>query len=538
LENVLNDWGGRSIMQFPVLKIRGAFWISLLIAYLLLFQPSALAADVRVFAEPGLSNVLVNEYQDITAKVMQFYQDVYKFTPNKSIRVVVAADEAGYIQVLQREGYNSEQAVRTAKASSGVSLGVKPVIVICADKSTNYLARIRVITHEMFHQLQSEQKGAVSAHNWLLEGSAKMSEYVLLEWLEKGSLAAHRNNLINILANARVKANPSELAEGGAKWTSLMEQKMYPYEISELMTDYLAMQAGYPAILRYFANIGETHNRETAFLKTFGMSHDQFVQKYVAYMKQGEAALGQLIFETEGDIAPEVVKNIKNNGKAIEQFLRSEGWKLSQSSRFILVPNQEIMLKVMRRELPQQEESKLAIIAQRATIVGFSGLNFVFDVGKTAEPDRGYSKLAIIVCRSAIVMTAKPAPVVKLYWLYEGTARVLAAKAEEAAGLKTKGNYRRDWETAVKKAKNHPPLAQVSDSLNPAFSRYGEEATYASVALAASYLNEKTSPDMLLRYFTVYRDLNDAPRSFQQVFGMSVEAFDQEYGAAMTGLLK
>ncbi|MBP2666919.1 MAG: hypothetical protein H6Q76_1899, partial [Firmicutes bacterium] len=92
MENVLNDWGGRSIMQFPVLKIRGAFWISLLIAYLLLFQPSALAADVRVFAEPGISNVLVNEYQDITAKVMQFYQDVYKFTPNKSIRVVVAAD--------------------------------------------------------------------------------------------------------------------------------------------------------------------------------------------------------------------------------------------------------------------------------------------------------------------------------------------------------------------------------------------------------------------------------------------------------------
>jgi len=525
-------------MQLPFLKYRGAFRGILLITFLLLFQPSAQAGEVRVVAEPGLSDVLVNEYRDITAKVLQFYQEAYTFSPNKSISVIVAADEAGYSQVLQREGLSQEQAIRTAKSSVGVSLGVKPVIVICASKNINYLARIRVITHEMFHQLQYDLKGAAPAHNWLVEGSARMSEYVLLEWLGKGSVAVHRNNLINILANAKVKANPSELTEGGAKWASLVEQKMYPYEVSELMTDYLATQAGNPAILRYFANIGETHNREAAFLKTFGMSYDQFMQKYAAYMKQEETALGQLIFETEGNISPEVVRKIKNNGKAIEQMLRSEGWKFSQSSRFILVPNQEALLKIMLRELPQQEESKLADLAQRATIVPFSGLNFAINVGMTADPDWGFSMLAVTVCRSAIVMTANPAPAWKLYWLYEGTARVLAAKAEEAAGLKNKGDYRREWETAVQKTKTYPPLAQMSGSLASAFSRYGEDATYASAALAASYLAEKTSPDMLLRYFTVYRDLNDAPRSFQQVFGMTVEAFDQEYGTTMNGLLK
>jgi len=520
------------------MKVRNTFWGLLLMAYLMLFQPSVLAAEVRVAVEPGISDVLATEYRDIRAKVMQFYQEVYKFTPNKPISVIVVPDEASYIQVLQREGYSADMALRAAKSSGGVSLGAKSVIIVCASKYTTFLARIRVIDHEMFHQLQSELRGSVPAHNWLVEGSAKMSEYVLLEWLDKGSLATHRNNLVNTLSNVKVKADPNDLTETGAKWTSLMEQKMYPYEISELMTDYLATLAGNPAIFRYFASLGETRNRDTAFQKTFGMSHEQFVQKYVAYMKQGESELGQLQFETEGDVAAEVVRKITNNGKAIEQLLRSEGWKFTQSPRFILVPNQDAMLKVLRRELPLVEESRLANIAKLATVAGLSSLNFVVDVGKTAEPDRGFSKLAIMVCRSVVVMTAKPAPVAKLFWLYEGTSRVLAAKAEEAAGLKSKGEYRREWEAAVQKANGYLPLSQMAASLSPSFTRYGEDATNASVALAASYLTEKTSPDSALRFFKAYSDLNDAPRAFQQVFGMTLEAFDQEYAASMNGLLK
>jgi hypothetical protein len=34
-------------------------------------------------------------------------------------------------------------------------------------------------------------------------------------------------------------------------------------------------------------------------------------------------------------------------------------------------------------------------------------------------------------------MTARPANAKSIYWIYEGTARVLTAKAKEAAGGKT-----------------------------------------------------------------------------------------------------
>lgn len=501
-------------------------------------SPSALAADVIVVAEPGVSDILANEYRDITAKVMEFYQTIYNFVPNKTIKVIVVPDELGYVQVLQREGHTQEQAIRTAKASAGVSLGSKPIIVICADKNLKYLPRIKTVAHEMFHQLQWNLKGNAQEHYWLTEGSAKMSEYVLLEWLGEGSLAAHRQSLVNFLVNTKIKAGPYDLLNGGAQWTSLMEQKMYPYQVSELMTDYMMAQAGKPAIARYFAYLGETHNRDAAFQKAFGMSHDQFVQKYYAYMKQEEAAIGQLKFEVEGDVAPEMVQRINSNGKSIEQMLRGQGWKLSMSSRFILVPNQDAMLKVMHRELPQVPANKLDEIVRRGTIASVGEMNFVFDVGKTAEPDRGFSKLALIVCRSSIVMTARPAPVMSIYWLYEGTARILAAKAEEAAGWKKAGDSRQEWIAAIQKAQGYPTLAQMTSFPTSAVSRYGEEAVYATAALATGYLTEKLSPDILLRYFTVFRDLNDGPRAFQQVSGMTLEAFEIEFGTYLTGLTK
>jgi hypothetical protein len=85
-----------------------------------------------------------------------------------------------------------------------------------------------------------------------------------------------------------------------------MEEHMYPYEVSASMTEYLMRKVGKPPIIRYFALIGETHNRDTAFHKAFGMSYTQFVEDYKSYMKQEAAAAGRIDFDVEGYVAPEV----------------------------------------------------------------------------------------------------------------------------------------------------------------------------------------------------------------------------------------
>jgi hypothetical protein len=468
--------------------------------------------------------------------VTQFYQEVYSFTPAKPIKIIIVRDEPGYVQALQREGYTQEQAVRTAKASGGVSLGAKQVIIIPADKNINYLSRIRTVTHEVFHQMQTELKGSASVHAWLVEGSAKMSELVLVEWLGEGSLASYRQNLLNVLANVKLKSDPADLAEGGPKWTSLVEQKMYPYEVAELMTDYLMSIAGKPAVVKYFAFIRDTGSRDAAFRRAFGMSHDEFIGKYKAYIAQEEKGAGQARFETEGDVPPEIVQRITGDGKRIEQKLRSQRWNLSMSQRFIIVPNQEAMLKVLRREQPQVEEARHVQLAQRSSIVTIGGLNYVIDASKLTDPPKSFNDLASIMGRWAIELTARPASVTAVSWLYEGGSRLLVAKLADEAGFRSAEDVRQYWIKTLKNARAYPTLTEIKGSLPTAISRYGAEVVTATAYLATAYLI--SAPSILADYYVVLRDINDGPRTFQQVFAKSLDGYDTEFSAYLKTLLQ
>lgn len=501
------------------------FWGILLVFSCWLIVAPAQAAGVVVEAE-GISDVLANEFRDIAGQVGTFYQEVYKYSPAKNVRIVVVPDEAAYAQRLQREGIGPDAAVRLAKSSGGVSLGTRGLIIIPADKNPRYLNRIRTVTHELFHEMQAELDGGISPHRWLTEGSAKLSEMVLLGWLDKGSPATHRAGLINVLVNVKLMAAPTDLVDG-TKWTSLVEQKMYPYEISELMTEYLQRQAGAPQIVQYFRYLGQTRNREAAFRNAFGMTHGQFVIDYAGYFAQEAATKGKLMFETEGEVASDVDQAIRANGAAVEKLLRDQGWRLNWSQRYVIVPSKEAMLKVLRREQPLADEDRHAEIAKVATVAGFGGVNYVFDTGKAVDAEKRIRPLAIMAARSAMVMTAHPAPVTGLFWLYEGTAQMTAARAAESSGIKSLADMRQGWINAIGKA-GSPALTEMKTTLAPAAKKYGNAAVTATVALAAARLQEK-SPDAIVRYFVVLKDLNDAPRAFQQIFGMTPEAFSAEF---------
>lgn len=269
---------------------------------------SALAATVHVIAGKGVPSKLANEYGSVTTDVMGFFQQVYKYAPVNSIGLVIVADEQAFIQKLQLEGNSPEQAARIAKFSGGVFLNAKyaaspkinsiytfsagklqcanPTIILRADKNQTYLARMRTVTHEMFHEMQWELKGNSRAHEWLVEGSATSTEHVLLEWMGKGTLASHSQMVVKRLNNIKLKADPDDVINGGPSWQKLLEENKYPYEVSESMTEYLISQVGSPPIIRYFALIGENGDRDSAFRKAFGMSYKKFLEGYEAYMKQ------------------------------------------------------------------------------------------------------------------------------------------------------------------------------------------------------------------------------------------------------------
>ncbi|CQR70098.1 hypothetical protein SOV_29320 [Sporomusa ovata DSM 2662] len=547
-------------MRMGMRQIRLLISCIILVTCFAVQAQNALAATIHIIPVKGVSKDLANEFGSITSRVLQFYQEVYNFTPAKSIGIVIVANEQDYVQRLQLDGYSKEQAIRTAKVSSGIFLNSNPfvtandgatytfsfgkiqysnpTIIICADKSTTYIPRICTLTHEMFHLMQQELKGNNPAHEWLVEGSARAAEFVLLEWLGKGSLASHRHNLSNSLVNVKCMADPNDMKNGGFTWIKLIEENMYPYQVSEAMTDYLLRKVGKPSVIRYFALISETGDRNVAFRQAFGMSYNQFVKDYKAYMKQEAAAAGRIKFDVEGEVAPEVVRTISGNGVAIEQMLRSQGWTMTMSQRFVLVPNADVMQNVLRRELYQINEGRWADIARRATIAVIGEMNYVYDTGKTVTSNSDINPLALVVCRDSILMTAQPSLATSIYWLYEGTAQLLAAKATEAAGGKSVANCHQEWISTIRKAAGYPSLTQMKSLLPTVTSRYKGDVIYATVALAAEYLAGKTDSGALLRYFTVLRDHNDGPQAFQQVFGMSVEAFDADFAAYLNAQQK
>lgn len=239
---------------------------------------------VRVEMETTLPLEEGREYQAIARKVERFYLEYHDFIPPAPIKLIIARNEGSYGRVLQREGATREQALRIARSSRAISLGARPVIVVCAAKNRTPEVRLRIITHEMFHQFQEHLGGQTPAHNWLREGSAQMAETQLLEWSGEGTLSSRRQKLIRFLAQTPDAADPAEMSESGRDWTRLVEQKKHPYQMAELMTDYLTKQKGREAILRYFTYLRQYGNRETAFFRAFGMGHRQFVQDYRTYI--------------------------------------------------------------------------------------------------------------------------------------------------------------------------------------------------------------------------------------------------------------
>ena len=107
----------------------------------------------------------------------------------------------------------------------------------------------------------------------------------------KGQAERKKEAVINHLyKRVTGEIDPYDLIDYGPRWKSLVSEGRNVYGTAKNMTDYLADQFGDPAIIRYFAELGQTGNRESAFLRAFGMSHNEFIEKYKACFLQAKNA--------------------------------------------------------------------------------------------------------------------------------------------------------------------------------------------------------------------------------------------------------
>ena len=271
-----------------LLPIKLTMYLLVALFFLTTIVPvSVHAAEAFVTAESGVSDARLDQFRGYTETVLRFYRERYGFTPAWPVRITVAPDKPGFIALLQREGYSAKLATRQAEVAVGMYMPAQRKIVIQDDPFRNLMDLSDVIAHELFHQFQWELKGNATAHQWLLEGSAERAGFDLGQWSGKGPSERKKEALINHLyKRVTGEIDPYDLIDNGPRWKSLVSEGRNVYGTAKNMTDYLADQFGDPAIIRYFAELGQTGNRESAFLRAFGMSHNEFIEKYKAYTRK------------------------------------------------------------------------------------------------------------------------------------------------------------------------------------------------------------------------------------------------------------
>lgn len=271
-----------------LLPIKLTMYLLVALFFLTTIVPvSVHAAEAFVTAESGVSDARLDQFRGYTETVLRFYRERYGFTPAWPVRITVAPDKPGFIALLQREGYSAKQATRQAEVAVGMYMPAQRKIVIQDDPFRNLMDLSDVIAHELFHQFQWELKGNATAHQWLLEGSAERAGFDLGQWSGKGPSERKKEELINHLyKRVTGEIDPYDLIDNGPRWKSLVSEGRNVYGTAKNMTDYLADQFGDPVIIRYFTELGQTGNRESAFLRAFGMSHNEFIEKYKAYTRK------------------------------------------------------------------------------------------------------------------------------------------------------------------------------------------------------------------------------------------------------------
>jgi hypothetical protein len=159
-------------------------------------------------------------------------------------------------------------------------------------KDLDATERLRVVAHEFVHVIQLEHAGLEAASEtlsgssvaapptgpfWLLEGSAELVSWLVLQELGFGSYAD------TLLRYAReTRGAPRNLAEMEA-YLGYATAGRPGLSLSVLATDYLLRSRSLPSLFDFWREIGRGAIWETAFTRSFGLPSKFFYAAFEQY---------------------------------------------------------------------------------------------------------------------------------------------------------------------------------------------------------------------------------------------------------------
>jgi hypothetical protein len=395
--------------------------------------------------------------------------------------------------------------------------------------------------HELFHQVEGQLAGAKNAGSfyWLKEGTADLAGALVAERLGWQSLDKWKIDQVNILRKADRHASPQEiLITDLAKWTKLMEDKLYPYQMSDLMVFYLMTQAkagGYRAIAEYYRLLGQGVPNVAAFTRAFGLPPADMVAGFQAWFAAVSTQAATIEVIAAADVSAEYLADF-NQGVALTRQFFADAWggDLKNMLRFVLVSGKPAYATAIVKELGVSETEAQQKV--KNTTWTYAGSTTIYDTTAfSAKRQRLFSVAGSLVRRFANE-AAPQKSLEQLYWFATGCGEAVAAHIVELAGAYGKEQYRSSWLTALGKLPAHPALAELSSAagVEQARARYGSAAVSSVVRLASLYLFDKHGPAAFNAWFRATKDTGSAETAFRQAFGLTVNEFYADFAAYLS----
>ncbi len=506
-------------------------------------QLTALAA-ITVIPEPGTDPAKVALVQKTVDTFNTILDTEMGVTLDNDVRVFICPTRESYRDVLRRElGFSPDAAEKQSTLTGGFSNDKARAVVIKLDTAGNAAAgRAYFVTaHELFHQVENQLAGTNkrNSYYWLKEGGADLTGAVVAEKNGHQSLEKWKLDRINVLRKADRHASPQEIISTDlARWTKLIEDKMYPYQMSDLMVFYLMNQTktgGYRAITDYFRLLGQGVPNAAAFSRAFGLPPADMVAGFQTWFAAVSTQAATIEVIAGPEVAAEYLADFNQGVALTRQFFQDTwGGDLKNMMRFVLVAGKPAYAAALVKEFGMSETEAQQKVKNSSWT--FAGSTTVYDTTALSTKRQRLFSVSGSLARRFASEAAPQKSLEQLYWLATGSGDAVAAHIVEISGAYTKEQYRSAWLTALGKLPAYPALAELSSAagVEQARAGYSPAAVSGVVRLATLYLLDKHGPAALNAWFKAVKDTGSAEVAFQRAFGTTVAQFYDEFSAYLS----
>lgn len=495
---------------------------------------------VTLLPEPGVTAsqmALVQKTVDSFDEILGASMGV---TLDHPVRLFICPNQESYAQVLNRDfRFSPEKAEREARLTGGFSQkGSNMQIVIKFIVATNdqrTLSRaFRGTAHELFHQIQGQFSGRYAARSyyWLKEGTADLVGARVAEKLGYQTVEKWKWDQLATLRKSPTNASPEEIIHTDLeKWTTLLEKKLHPYEMADLMTLHLirtAGEQGYARVADYFKFIGSGTNADDSFRLAFGLDPEKMIRSFnEAFVKMyaGNAELEVLRWPAS---STNDLVDFSAGAEAAQKFFSERlGRDLRGGVRIFVVPDKTNTAGVLVREFgysASEAEEK----AQRFTTWQYSGSTALMNAG--ALPRKHQKLFSTAEMLAAKLVEESGMNFTNAYWLRLALVQAIPLAVLKESGTPGAELYTGGWKSVVQKSSERPTFTGIASPAlwQEAQKKSSSRVLAAEAGLAGERLFAKGPPKNLFRWNEVLAETGSPEEAFRKIFGMTVTAFQAE----------